>query len=81
MKKELKGLIRPAIFVVLGAIVGYIYYLTIGCQSGTCIISSSPTNSMAYFGFIGLMMSGALCPSCRGGSCEIKPRDDEKVNK
>ena len=74
MKKELSGLIRPAVFIIIGALVGYIYYLMVGYESGTCVISSSPINSMAYFGFLGLLMSGSLCSSCRGGSCNINPK-------
>ena len=80
MKNILKGIKRPAIFTVVGAIVGYIYYLLIGCESGTCVISSNPINSMAYFGFLGFLMSGALCPSCRSGSCNITPKETEKKN-
>ena len=82
MKKDLKGFIRPAIFIALGALVGYIYYLMVGCESGTCVISSNPFNSMAYFGFLGLLMSGSLCSSCRGGSCNISPKSEkDNVNK
>jgi hypothetical protein len=42
--------------IALGAIAGYIYYLQIGCASGTCMITSSPVNSTLY----GAMMGGLL---------------------
>jgi hypothetical protein len=42
--------------IALGAIAGYIYYLQIGCVSGTCMITSSPLNSTLY----GAMMGGLL---------------------
>ena len=77
MKNTLKGFIRPLAFTAVGALVGFIYYLLIGCQGGTCAISSDPINSMMYFGFLGLIMSGPLCPSCRNGSCDITPKDKE----
>ena len=78
MKKGIRGIIRPVLFTAAGALVGLIYYLLIGCESGTCAISSNPINSMAYFGFVGLIMSGPLCPSCRDGACDIKQHEKEE---
>jgi hypothetical protein len=40
--------------ILLGAIGGYIYYYYVGCESGTCAITSKPTNSTLY----GAMMGG-----------------------
>jgi hypothetical protein len=40
----------------LGAIGGYLYWFFIGCQSGTCPITSSPINSTLY----GVVMGGLL---------------------
>lgn len=42
--------------VVLGAVAGYFYYLYIGCNSGSCAITSQPVNSTAY----GALMGGLL---------------------
>lgn len=42
--------------VILGAIAGYIYYHFVGCNSGTCAITSKPVNSTLY----GAMMGGLL---------------------
>jgi len=42
--------------MVLGAVVGYWYYSTIGCSSGTCAITSKPLNSTIY----GAIMGGLL---------------------
>jgi uncharacterized membrane protein YdjX (TVP38/TMEM64 family) len=39
---------RLVVYSVLGGILGYIYYATIGCDNGSCAISSSPTNSILY---------------------------------
>lgn len=40
--------------VVLGAAAGYAYYHFVGCDSGTCAITSKPINSTLY----GAMMGG-----------------------
>lgn len=40
--------------VGLGAIGGYLYYHFVGCNSGTCTITSKPLNSTLY----GAMMGG-----------------------
>ncbi len=44
--------------VATGAIAGYLYYWQIGCNTGTCAISSKPFNSMVYFGVMGGIASG-----------------------
>lgn len=42
--------------VVFGAIAGYVYWQQIGCNSGTCVITSTWHNSTAY----GALMGGLL---------------------
>lgn len=42
--------------VVLGAAGGYAYYYFVGCNSGSCAITSSPENSIIY----GTIMGGLL---------------------
>ncbi len=42
------------IFVVAGAIAGYLYYFFIGCRTGTCPITSNPYLSMFYGSLIGV---------------------------
>lgn len=39
--------------IMLGAIAGYLYWYFIGCQSGSCAITSSPVNSTLYGGLMG----------------------------
>jgi phage shock protein E len=41
--------------VMLGALAGYLYYFYIGCNSGTCLISSKPINSTLYGAFLGML--------------------------
>ncbi|MCE9538157.1 MAG: DUF6132 family protein [Bacteroidetes bacterium] len=42
--------------IITGAIGGYLYYHFVGCESGTCAITSKPLNSTLY----GAMMGGLL---------------------
>ena len=44
IKKYKLGLIG----IVLGGILGYAYYHFIGCNTGTCAITSKPINSPVY---------------------------------
>ena len=39
---------------IVGAIAGYLYYFWIGCNTGSCPITSQPVNSTLY----GAMMGG-----------------------
>jgi hypothetical protein len=39
--------------IVAGAIGGYLYYHFIGCNSGTCAITSRPLNSTLYGALMG----------------------------
>jgi uncharacterized protein DUF6132 len=42
--------------VVIGAGSGYLYWFFIGCNSGTCLITSQASNSTLY----GMVMGGLL---------------------
>ena len=53
MKVFLKKYQLTIIGVILGAIGGYIYYYFIGCNSGTCAITSRPLNSTLYGALLG----------------------------
>lgn len=45
-----------ALGALLGAAIGYGYYRIVGCPNGTCLITSKPSHSMAYFGVVGAVM-------------------------
>jgi len=55
--------------IVIGGIVGYMYYYFVGCASGTCAITSRPLNSTAY----GAMMGGLFVNLFQ----KEKPKTDE----
>lgn len=58
-KKYLKIFtIKSIIGIVAGVIGGYIYYIKIGCNSGTCPITSNPYLSMLWGAIIGYLLGG-----------------------
>lgn len=58
-------LVRIALFVIGGGLVGLLYQRLVGCGTGTCILTSSPYVSTAYGALIGLLASGGLSRSRR----------------
>jgi len=58
MKKAFKSVFNfPSIIgMVLGATGGYLYYYFVGCNSGSCPITSNPWGSLAW----GLVMGWLL---------------------
>jgi LytS/YehU family sensor histidine kinase len=48
-----KALILTAVGVIVGLLAGYAYYHFVGCNSGTCAITSNPLNSTLYGGVMG----------------------------
>lgn len=70
MKEYLKKWLRPALFVLGGALVGLGYYALVGCSAGTCAIASDPIRSMVYMGLVGWLLSYALRPCCCAKSCK-----------
>lgn len=56
MKTFLKKNILTIIGIHLGALAGFLYWKFVGCNSGTCAITSNPMNSTLY----GAVMGGLL---------------------
>ena len=50
--KHLKWIIG----IVAGATIGFSYWYFIGCNTGTCAITSSPINSTIYGGLMGILV-------------------------
>jgi hypothetical protein len=44
--------------ILLGAIVGWMYWNFIGCSSGTCAITSKQFNSTLYGALMGYLVAG-----------------------
>jgi len=48
---------RGAMGMIAGAIVGLLYWKFVGCQSGTCPLTSNPYKSVILFSFMGALMA------------------------
>jgi len=46
---------RLAIRVLIGAAIGFGYYLLIGCRTGTCLITGNPFIATGYGAMLGAM--------------------------
>ena len=56
MKTFIQKNILGIIGVLIGAFGGYLYYYFVGCNSGSCAITSSPTNSVLYGMLMGYLV-------------------------
>ncbi|MEG0646883.1 MAG: DUF6132 family protein [Bacteroides sp.] len=56
MKKFIMNNILLLVGGVVGALAGYLYYVFVGCNSGSCPITSSPVMSVIW----GAVMGGLL---------------------
>ena len=53
-------LLRIAVFVLGGAVIGFLYQRLVGCRTGTCPITSNPYVATIYGGFVGYLASGGF---------------------
>ncbi len=49
-------LIVVGLFTLVGVIGGYMYYSLVGCKTGGCAITSSPTMSVIWGGLMGYLI-------------------------
>lgn len=70
MKDKIKKWIRPSLFIMGGALVGFAYYYFVGCTTGSCAITSNPVNSMIYMGLMGWLLCGVFGRE-RDGGCSM----------
>ena len=75
MKKFLLKHWLKIVGAIVGALGGYIYYAKVGCLTGTCPITSDPTNSMLYGAFMGFLLFSMFTKSPK------KEVSKEKVDK
>jgi hypothetical protein len=55
---------RPELIgMALGALGGFAYWFFVGCESGSCAISSSPVNSSVYGAIMGALLAGSFTSS------------------
>lgn len=56
--------LRPFLGILIGAIIGYLYYHFIGCTSGSCAITSNPFMSTLGGAFLGYFLLNSPCSRC-----------------
>ena len=49
--------------ITIGAASGFTYWYFVGCNSGSCAITSSPINSSIYGGLMGLLLVSSFSDS------------------
>ncbi|MBK8170226.1 MAG: YtxH domain-containing protein [Sandaracinaceae bacterium] len=49
--------LRLALFVAIGASLGYAYYRFVGCRSGTCLITGNPYVATLYGAVMGFLLA------------------------
>jgi hypothetical protein len=55
---------KPASALIIGGIIGFLYYHFVGCTSGTCAITSNPVSSIIFGGLLGLFIVNRPCKTC-----------------
>ncbi|RVT73983.1 hypothetical protein EOD40_13775 [Flavobacterium sufflavum] len=55
-----RTIIITLIGVLIGAILGYLYYRYVGCITGTCVITSKPLNATLYGSLLGGLIFNSL---------------------
>lgn len=70
-------IIKWSLGIALGAIAGYLYWFYIGCNSGSCAITSSPVNSTLYGGLMGGLLLNTFESSKKKSGETEKPTDQQ----
>jgi hypothetical protein len=58
--------LKPFLALLLGGLAGFAYYYFVGCNSGTCAITSSPYMSTFWGAMMGFFLVSSPCSS---GKC------------
>ena len=53
-------MLKIIIGVMLGAVIGFLYYRFIGCRSGACMITSNPYISTIYWALLGGLIANII---------------------
>lgn len=58
--------LQAIIGIIVGILGGYLYYIKVGCVSGSCTITSSPWLSMFWGGMIGYLLGDMFAKKKNG---------------
>lgn len=58
--------------ILSGSIGGYLYWYFVGCNSGTCMITSKPINSSLYGGVLGYFVSEMVAENRKTASKNLE---------
>lgn len=64
-------------FILIGGVLGYFYWLKIGCASGSCAITSVWHNTVLYGGLLGYLTGDIL----KDLVFKAKSKEDEQLSK
>ena len=53
-------ILRPAIGVMAGGVLGFAFYKLVGCSRGTCPLTSNPIISTLYGSVVGGLVAASL---------------------
>jgi len=59
-----KAFIKSVLSIVIGGIIGFLYYHFVGCSTGSCGITSNPFSSIGLGAFLGFFVVNKPCKSC-----------------
>ena len=55
---------KPFLGILIGGVVGFLYYQFVGCASGSCFITSHSYSSILFGAFFGYFISSGPCTRC-----------------
>ena len=76
MKKWFNNNLLYLVGAVIGAVAGYFYWQQLGCNSGTCMITSKPLNSTLYGAMMGALLLGMFK---KENKKQVLKDEDEKI--
>jgi len=53
-------MLKLALYILGGALLGFAYHRLVGCRSGACLITANPYVSTVYGAVMGYLMSGGV---------------------
>lgn len=55
---------KPLSGVIVGAVLGFLYYRFVGCSSGSCAITGNPYMSSLFGAAMGFYVANGSCSRC-----------------